>query len=49
VSTFGEPFCGHRGQHLVSYAELHTRVHAAVLAAQPLAVEQVRAAREPRP
>jgi len=31
------------GQHLVSNAELHACVHAAVLAAQPLAVEQVSA------
>ena len=41
--AFGECLHAHRGQHVVSGPQLLTGVCAAVLAAQPLAVEQVRA------
>src|SRR5438105_4147271 len=39
----GEPLHAHRVQHLVGDAQLLARVDAAALAAQPLAVEQMRA------
>jgi hypothetical protein len=41
--AFGERLHPHRGQHLVGCAQLLARVDPAVLAAQPLAIEKVRA------
>ena len=41
AGALGERLRAHRGEHLVGRAQLLARVDAAVLAAQPLAVEQV--------
>src|SRR6476659_5468739 len=40
--ALGEPLDPHLGEHSVRRAQLLTRIHASTLAAQPLAVEQMR-------
>ena len=43
AGAFGERLASHRGEHLVRGAQLLAGVEAAALAAQPLAVEEMRA------